>query len=144
MAGKYQVLALNRGQRHGLKPGDALGVYYRGELVRDRYGRQNWSAYSANYDSVRLPDERSATVMVFQVYDRMSYALVMQSTQVIRIGDFVFVAPLFIRRPLTAQYIRMRQRLIQPLPPRRTAGIQPDDAAIRLKGTVWGRLCQDG
>jgi len=27
--------------------------------------------------------------MVFQVYDRMSYALVMQSTQVIRIGDFV-------------------------------------------------------
>jgi len=89
VAGKYQVLALNRGQRHGLKPGDALGVYYRGEQVRDRYGRQNWSAYTANYDSVRLPDERSATVMVFQVYDRMSYALVMQSTQVIRIGDFV-------------------------------------------------------
>jgi hypothetical protein len=57
--------------------------------VRDRYNRQNWSAFTANYDAVRLPDERSATVMVFRVYDRMSYALVMQSTQVIRVGDFV-------------------------------------------------------
>jgi len=89
VAGKYQVVALNRGQRHGLRAGDALGVFYRGELVRDRYNRQNWSAFTANYDAVRLPDERSATVMVFRVYDRMSYALVMQSTQVIRVGDFV-------------------------------------------------------
>ena len=89
VAGKYQVVALNRGQRHGLRAGDALGVFYRGELVRDRYNRQNWSAFTANYDAVRLPDERSATVMVFRVYERMSYALVMQSTQVIRVGDFV-------------------------------------------------------
>jgi len=89
VAGKYQVVALNRGQRHGLRAGDALGVFYRGELVRDRYNRQNWSAFTANYDAVRLPDERSATVMVFRIYDRMSYALVMQSTQVIRVGDFV-------------------------------------------------------
>jgi hypothetical protein len=89
VAGKYQVVALNRGQRQGLRAGDALGVFYRGELVRDRYNRQNWSAFTANYDAVRLPDERSATVMVFRVYDRMSYALVMQSTQVIRVGDFV-------------------------------------------------------
>jgi hypothetical protein len=89
VAGKYQVVALNRGQRQGLRAGDALGVFYRGELVRDRYNRQNWSAFTANYDAVRLPDERSATVMVFRVYERMSYALVMQSTQVIRVGDFV-------------------------------------------------------
>jgi LysM domain len=89
VAGKYQVVALNRGQRHGLRAGDALGVFYRGELVRDRYNRQNWSAFTANYDAVRLPDERSATVMVFRIYERMSYALVMQSTQVIRVGDFV-------------------------------------------------------
>jgi hypothetical protein len=57
--------------------------------VRNRYGRQDWSAYTANYEKVQLPDERSATVLVFQVYKRMSYALVMQSTQVIRVGDFV-------------------------------------------------------
>ena len=37
---------------------------------------------------MRLPDERSATVLVFKVYDRMSYAYVAESTQPIRIGDF--------------------------------------------------------
>lgn len=89
VAGKYQVLAINRGQRDGLRPGDALGVFYRGEEIRNRFARQNWSAYTANYERVRLPDERSATVLVFQVHERMSYVLVMQSTQVIRIGDFV-------------------------------------------------------
>ncbi len=71
------------------RPGDALGVFYRGEEIRNRFARQNWSAYTANYERVRLPDERSATVLVFQVHERMSYVLVMQSTQVIRIGDFV-------------------------------------------------------
>ena len=89
VAGKYQVVALNRGSRDGLKPGNALGVFYRGELVRDRYNRLDWMSFTANYDKVRLPDERSATVLVFQVYERMSYALVVESSQVIRRGDFV-------------------------------------------------------
>ena len=61
----------------------------RGEIVRDRFDRQNWSAFTANYDRVRLPDERSATVLVFTVKERMSYALVVQSSQVIRRGDFI-------------------------------------------------------
>ena len=89
VAGKYQVVALNRGSRDGLKPGNALGVFYRGELIRDRYNRLDWMSFTANYDKVRLPDERSATVLVFQVYERMSYALVVESSQVIRRGDFV-------------------------------------------------------
>jgi hypothetical protein len=89
VAGKYQVVALNRGSRDGLKPGNALGVFYRGELVRDRYNRLDWMSFTANYDKVRLPDERSATVLVFQVYERMSYALVVESSQVIRRGDFI-------------------------------------------------------
>ena len=89
VAGKYQVVAINRGKRHGLAPGNLLGVFYRGELVRDRFDRQNWSAYTANYDRVRLPDERSATVLLFTVKNRMSYGLVVQSSQVIRRGDFI-------------------------------------------------------
>ena len=89
VAGKYQVVALNRGSRDGLKPGNALGVFYRGELIRDRYNRLDWMSFTANYEKVRLPDERSATVLVFQVYERMSYALVVESSQVIRRGDFI-------------------------------------------------------
>ena len=89
VAGRYQVVAINRGKQHGLVPGNARGVFYRGELVRDRFDRQDWMAYTANYDRVRLPDERSATILLFTVKDRMSYGLVVQSSQVIRRGDFV-------------------------------------------------------
>jgi len=89
VAGKYQVVAINRGKKHGLAPGNALGVFYRGELVRDRFDRESWSAFTANYDKVRLPDERSATILLFTVKDRMSYGLVMQASQVINRGDFV-------------------------------------------------------
>ena len=88
-AGKYQVVAINRSKQHGLAPGNALGVFYRGELIRDRFDRQNWSAFTANYDKVRLPDERSATIMLFTVEDRMSYGLVVLSSQVINRGDFI-------------------------------------------------------
>jgi hypothetical protein len=89
VAGRYQVVAINRGTKHGLVPGNALGVFYRGELVRDRFDRTNWSAYTANYDKIRLPDERSATILLFRVYDRISYGLVVQSSEVIRRGDFI-------------------------------------------------------
>lgn len=89
VAGKYQVVAINRGTKHGLVPGNALGVFHRGELIRDRYDRQGWSAYTANYDKVRLPDERSATILLFTVKDRVSYGLVVHSSQVIHVGDFI-------------------------------------------------------
>lgn len=89
VAGRYQVVAINRGKKHGLEPGNALGVFYRGEEIHDRYKRQDWAAFTANYSKVRLPDERSATVLVFSVHDRISYALVVESSQVIKRGDFV-------------------------------------------------------
>jgi len=90
VAGRYQVVAINRGKRHGLAPGNALGVFYRGEEVRDRFDRGNtWMSYTASYDRVRLPDERSATILLFRVYDRMSYGLVVEASQSIRRGDFI-------------------------------------------------------
>jgi hypothetical protein len=36
-----------------------------------------------------LPDEEMGTVMVFRTYDRMSYALVMQSAGALRVLDKV-------------------------------------------------------
>jgi hypothetical protein len=90
VAGRYQVLAFNRGKRHGLAPGNALGVFDRGMEVRDSFGAgTGWLSPAVNYRRVRLPDERSATVLLFRVYDRMSYGLVVESSQVIRRGDFV-------------------------------------------------------
>lgn len=91
VAGKYQVLAINRGKRDGLEPGNAVAIFERGELVRDRYDRGpgGWRAFSTNYRKVQLPEERSGTVLLFSVHDRMSYGLVMESTHVLRKGDFI-------------------------------------------------------
>jgi hypothetical protein len=97
VAGKYQVVVLNRGSRHGLEPGNALGVFYRGEEIHDRFDSGRWASYTTRYEKVRMPDERSATALVFKVYDRVSYALVMESSQVIHKGDFV-ASPMYGHR----------------------------------------------
>ncbi len=38
---------------------------------------------------VRLPDERTGTFMVFKTFDRLSYGLVMEATNVMHVGDRV-------------------------------------------------------
>ena len=90
VAGTYQVLAINRGKRDGLVPGNVVAIYARGIDVADYYSRgPDWTTFTANYDLVRLPDERSGTMLLFTVTDRLSYGLVVESTQPIRIGDFI-------------------------------------------------------
>jgi hypothetical protein len=87
---KYSVLAINRGKRDGLAPGSVVAIYARGQEVRDRFSRgQNWMAFTATYDTVKLPNERSGTLLLFQVHDRMSYGVVVESTQPMRAGDFI-------------------------------------------------------
>ena len=38
---------------------------------------------------VRLPTERSGTVLVFKAFDRVSYGLIIGATDIIQIGDLV-------------------------------------------------------
>jgi hypothetical protein len=91
--GQYQVVALNRGTAAGLEPGHILAVWQTGGEVRDTYAKGGLSARrSARSGSflgnrVQLPDERVGLVMVFKSFDRLSYALVMETTHEIRQGD---------------------------------------------------------
>ena len=80
---------VNRGTRDGLVPGNVLAVFDQGETVSDRASASFWRRNASNYENVRLPKERSASVMLFSVHERMSYGLVVDSTQVIRIGDYL-------------------------------------------------------
>lgn len=84
LIGQYQVVVLNRGARHGLEPGHVLSVYQTGEVVRDPMRRRGQIG-----EKVRLPDELAGTTMVFRTFDRMSYALVMEATNEIRVLDAV-------------------------------------------------------
>jgi len=89
VAGKYQVLAINRGKRNGLAPGNALAVFGGGEKVADRGGASLWRRMSTNYETVELPKERNGTLLLFSVHDRMSYGLVVESIHAIREGDYI-------------------------------------------------------
>ncbi len=90
VAGRYQVLAINRGKRDGLKPGNVVAIYARGLEVPDFYSRgRDWTKFTANYSTVTLPNERSGTMLIFTVEDRMSYGLVVESIAPMRIGDFI-------------------------------------------------------
>lgn len=77
--GQYQVVVLNRGTRDGLSVGDVLTVFQTGETIKDRFGG----------GKVRLPDEEAGTLMVFKVYDRIGYGLVMEAREAIHIHDIV-------------------------------------------------------
>ncbi len=77
--GQYQVVVLNRGTNNGLAVGDVLSVYQTGDTIEDRFGG----------GSVKLPDEKAGTIMVFKSYDRISYGLVMEATQAIHVLDTV-------------------------------------------------------
>lgn len=84
LIGQYQVVAINRGARHGLEPGHVLGVFRTGEVVRDNVRKGRGFG-----EKVRLPDEPAGTMMVFRTFDRMSYALVMEATDAIQVLDTV-------------------------------------------------------
>ena len=88
-AGRYQVLAINRGKRHGLVPGNALAIFGGGETVTDRGGAPLWRRMSTNFETVQLPRERNGTLLLFSVHDRMSYGLIVESIHAIREGDHI-------------------------------------------------------
>ena len=84
VVGQYQVIVVNRGARDGIEPGHVLSVYHAGDVVTDTVRVTSFSP-----EKVQLPDRLAATTMVFRVFDRMSYALVMEATREIRVLDFV-------------------------------------------------------
>jgi hypothetical protein len=87
--GQYQVVAINRGARDGLAPGNVLAVYQRGDSVRDNVSKGFIRGVSFMAPKVRLPDERTGTFMVFKTFNRLSYGLIMEATDVIRVNDYV-------------------------------------------------------
>lgn len=77
--GQFQVVVLNLGQQEKLRPGDVLAVYQTGDVIPDRVGG----------GTVKLPNERAGTLMVFRTFKRVSYALVMEATRAMHLLDTV-------------------------------------------------------
>ena len=79
--GRLHVVALSVGERDGLERGHVLSLFrnrgtaeYRGEGGKETY---------------QLPEKRYGVVFVFRVFERVSYALVMESDGPVTIADAV-------------------------------------------------------
>ncbi|MBK1671723.1 peptidoglycan-binding protein [Ectothiorhodospira shaposhnikovii] len=76
---RFQVAVINLGEREGIEPGHVFATYQSGRVVRDRLAGRTG-------ELVTLPDERVGLVMVFRTFEKVSYALVMESTHPIEKG----------------------------------------------------------
>lgn len=79
--GRHSIVTLNRGTRDGVEPGHVLAIYRNGgeRLYRDGNETSN----------IKLPPERYGLLFVFRVFDRISYALVMDVTRPVVVSDIV-------------------------------------------------------
>lgn len=80
--GRNQVVVLNVGENSSIQEGDVLAVETRGENIIDKGGKSNW-------ENVQLPNQRTGVLMVFKTFDKVSYALVMESTRPLKVNDIV-------------------------------------------------------
>lgn len=85
-AGQNQVVTLNRGKADGVETGHVLAVWRAGKTVADRTSGKG-GMFSGGYEDIKLPDERYGLVFVFRVFDKVSYALVMNTTLPVVVGD---------------------------------------------------------
>jgi LysM repeat protein len=88
LIGQYQVVAINRGTRHGLEPGHVLAIDEAGQVVRTPCGKGD-SFLCFGSKNLKLPDERAGTMLVFKTFERMSYALIVNTTTPVRVADRV-------------------------------------------------------
>jgi LysM repeat protein len=85
--GQYQVVVVNRGSRDGLAAGNVLAVFDTGPMVADTDQKGFFSVDRFAAKKVQLPSERTGTFMVFKTFENISYGLIMEATDVIRVGD---------------------------------------------------------
>ena len=78
-AAQNQVVAINRGARDGMEVGHVMAIVKDGERVVDKSDPAR--------PLMKLPDERNGLLMVFRTFDRVSYALILEITDGVRVGD---------------------------------------------------------
>lgn len=80
-AGQYSIVAISRGRRDGVERGHVLAI--------SRTGTQVTNDFEAGKETIRLPDEQYGVLFVFRVFEKVSYALVMETTRPVKVDDTV-------------------------------------------------------
>jgi hypothetical protein len=77
--GRNSVVAVNLGTKTGLEVGNVLSIKQRGREVLDPETKKK----------VRLPDEPTGYLLIFRVFDNISYGLVTAASDAVSLGDMV-------------------------------------------------------
>ena len=78
-AAQNQVVAISVGSQDGVEPGHVLSLLSRDSRVKD--------VTDSKSPPIKLPNEDNGTVMVFRTFDRVSYALLLEIRNGVRVGD---------------------------------------------------------
>ena len=78
-AAQNQVIAINRGTQDGMEAGQVLHIMTMGDRIKDSTDEAK--------TVIKLPSERNGHVMVFRTFDRVSYALILEISTGVRVGD---------------------------------------------------------
>jgi hypothetical protein len=78
-AAQNQVVVISRGTRDGMEPGHVMAILKDGARVIDKGDEKR--------PLMKLPDERNGLLMVFRTFERLSYALILEITDGVRVGD---------------------------------------------------------
>ena len=78
-AAQNQVVVINRGKRDGIQSGHVMAILKDGQRLIDRT--------DPTRPLIKLPNERNGLLMVFRTFEKVSYALVLDITDGVRVGD---------------------------------------------------------
>ena len=87
--GPRDIVAISVGARDGVDNGTVFSSWQVGNSVVDRV-ENGWGRSEDTFgkaDKVRLPDEFSGHLMVFRTFDKVSYAMVMDTIKPVQVGQ---------------------------------------------------------
>jgi hypothetical protein len=82
VAGQNQVVVINKGRADGIESGHVLAILKDGERRIDK-------SQAGERTAMKLPDERNGLLMVFRPFEKLSYALILEINDTVKIGDRV-------------------------------------------------------
>jgi hypothetical protein len=84
LAGQNQIVVINKGTADGIEVGHVLAVVSDGQARVDR-------TRPGVRETIQLPDERNGLLMVFRPFEKLSYALVLETSLGVGVGNRVTV-----------------------------------------------------
>jgi hypothetical protein len=82
IAGQNSVVVINRGTADGIEMGHVLAIQKEGERRID-------TSQPGQRQPIKLPNERNGLLMVFRPFEKLSYALILEINDAVKIGDHV-------------------------------------------------------